>query len=40
MDVEQSLDRFQKMKRDRIANILLELVKRDGRAELNEFLVQ
>ena len=30
---EGSLDRFQRMKRDRIANILYELYERDGEAE-------
>ncbi len=34
---EGSLDRFQRMKRDRIANILYELYERDGEAELREF---
>jgi hypothetical protein len=38
MAFEQSLDKFQKMKRDRIAYIISELVKRNGEADLKEFM--
>jgi hypothetical protein len=38
MAIEQSLDKFQKMKRDRIAYIISELVKRNGEADINEFM--
>jgi len=32
-----SLDKFQKMKRERIAYLVFELYRRDGEAELREF---
>jgi hypothetical protein len=38
MAIEQSLDKFQKMKRDRIAYIISELVRRNGEADLKEFM--
>jgi len=38
MAIEQSLDKFQKMKRDRIAYIISELVKRNGEADLRELM--
>jgi hypothetical protein len=38
MVIEQSLDKFQKMKRDRIAYIISELVRRNGEADLKEFM--
>jgi len=38
MAIEQSLDKFQKMKRDRIAYIISELVRRNGEADLREFM--
>jgi hypothetical protein len=36
MATEQSLDKFQKMKRNRITYIISELVKRNGEANLRE----
>jgi hypothetical protein len=38
MAIEQSLDKFQKMKRDRIAYIISELVKRNGEADIRELM--
>jgi hypothetical protein len=38
MAIEQSLDRFQKMKRQRVAYVVSELVKRNGEADLREFM--
>jgi hypothetical protein len=38
MVIEQSLDKFQKMKRDRIAYIISELVKRNGEADIRELM--
>jgi len=38
MAIEQSLDKFQKMKRDRIAYIISELVKRNGEADIKELM--
>jgi len=38
MAIEQSLDRFQKMKRHRVAYVVSELVKRNGEADLREFM--
>lgn len=38
MGVEQSLDRFQKMKRERIAYMVYELLQRGGEANLGEFM--
>jgi hypothetical protein len=38
MAVEQYLDRFQKMRKERVAFMIKELVKRGGKAEMNEFM--
>jgi len=38
MAIEQSLDKFQKMKRHRVAYVVSELVKRNGKADLREFM--
>jgi hypothetical protein len=38
MVIEQSLGKFQKMKRDRIAYIISELVKRNGEADIRELM--
>jgi hypothetical protein len=38
MAIEQSLDKFHKMKRDRIAYIISELVKRNGEADIRELM--
>jgi len=38
MAVEQYLDRFQKMRKERVAFMIKELVERDGKAETNEFM--
>jgi len=38
MAIEQSLDKFQKMKRQRVAYLVSELVKRNGEADLREFM--
>jgi len=37
MGIEQALDRFQKMKRDRMGYIVYELYERGGKANLDEF---
>jgi hypothetical protein len=38
MAIEQSLDKFQKMKRHRVAYVVSELLKRNGEADLREFM--
>jgi uncharacterized protein (DUF111 family) len=38
MAVEQYLDRFQKMRKERAAFMIKELVERGGKAEMNEFM--
>jgi predicted transcriptional regulator len=38
MAIEQSLDKFQKMKRQRVAYVVSELVRRNGEADLKEFM--
>ncbi|MCS7115729.1 MAG: hypothetical protein N0A00_10125 [Candidatus Bathyarchaeota archaeon] len=37
MGIEESLDKFQKMKRQRIAYMVYELLEKGGEANLNEF---
>jgi len=38
MAIEQSLDKFQKMKRHRVAYVVSEFVRRNGEADLREFM--